>query len=69
VVMFREQDVRNFYSITGYDLYLYSTKRLSFFHHVNHLRFKFELSEEIQLNEINLLNIANTSRNVSKVNM
>jgi hypothetical protein len=36
------------------------------FYFSSDLQFKFELSEEIQLNELNLMDIANTLRNVPK---
>jgi hypothetical protein len=39
------------------------------FHFSSDLQFKFELSEEIQSNELNLIGIANTLRNVPKLNM
>jgi hypothetical protein len=39
------------------------------FYFSNELRFKFELSDEIQSNELNPTNIANTLRNVPKLNM
>jgi hypothetical protein len=39
------------------------------FHFSSDLQFKSELSKEIQLNELNLIGIANTLRNVQKLNM
>jgi hypothetical protein len=39
------------------------------FHFSSDLLFKFELSEEIQLNELNLTGIANTLIIMPKVNM
>jgi hypothetical protein len=36
------------------------------FYYSSDLLFKFELSEEIQLNELNLIDIANTLRNKPK---
>jgi hypothetical protein len=39
------------------------------FHFSSDLQFKSELSEEIQLNELNPTDIANTLRNMSKLNM
>jgi hypothetical protein len=37
------------------------------FYYSSDLQFKFELSEEIQLNELNLIDIANTLRNKPKI--
>ena len=53
VVMFREQDVRNFWSVPGYSLTLDLITWISFFHYSNHLRFKFDLSKKNLLNKIN----------------
>jgi hypothetical protein len=39
------------------------------FYFLSDLQFKFKLSEEIQLNELNPIEIANTLRNVTKLNM
>jgi hypothetical protein len=39
------------------------------FHFLSDLHLKFELSKEIQLNELNLIGIANTLINVPKLNM
>jgi hypothetical protein len=39
------------------------------FHFSTDLQFKSELSKEIQLNELNLTGIANTLRNMPKLNM
>jgi hypothetical protein len=39
------------------------------FYFSSELQFKFELSEEIQLNELNSTDIPNTLRNVPKLNM
>jgi hypothetical protein len=41
----------------------------SFFYYSIEFQFKFELSEEIELNEIRFQNIAKTSRTVPKLNM
>jgi hypothetical protein len=39
------------------------------FHYSSDLQFKFELSEEIQSNVLNLIDITNTLRNVVKFHM
>jgi hypothetical protein len=39
------------------------------FYYSSDLQFKFELSDEIQLNGLNLIDIVNTLRNVRKLNM
>jgi hypothetical protein len=39
------------------------------FHFLSDLQFKLELSEEIQLNELNLIGIANTLINIPKLHM
>jgi hypothetical protein len=71
-IMFCEHGIRNFWfvPVLGRNLCsITSFLHSLFFYFLSDLQFKFKLSEEIQLNELNPIDIANTLRNVTKLNM